>query len=146
MDIAVQITIHVPRWEGDGWESATVAEKAEWLRLLRSLQIAGDGKSVETTLLPSAWLGVEIDSLDDQLRGMWKGMMLEMQSAEQSPLSTARRRAIVLQQRLYGQQENQFKAIVDKFGKDLKPEEETYAKQMQLGKQYEVSVGASVLL
>jgi hypothetical protein len=145
-DVTVQITVRVPRWVGDGWESATVAEKAEWLRLLRSLQIAGEGESVEDTLLPRAWLCVEIDALDDQLKGMWKGMMQEMQAAEQSPLSTARRRAIVLQRRLYGQPEGQFKAIVDKFGVDLKPEQEAYAKQMQLGEQYEVSVGTSVLL
>jgi hypothetical protein len=146
VDITVHVTIHVPRWTGDGWESASNADKAEWLRLLQSLEITTEKESVDATLLPRAWLGVEIDALDDQLKSTWKGMMQEMQAQELSPLSTARRRALVLQQRLYGQPESQFKAIVDRFNKDLEIEKEAYGKQMQMGERNEVSVGASALL
>lgn len=146
VDITVHVTVHVPRWTGDGWESASNADKVEWLRLLQSLEIKTEKESVDDTLLPRAWLGVEIDTLDDQLRSMWKGMMQEMQSQELSPLSTARRRALVLQQRLYGQPENLFKVIVDRFNKELKIEEQAYAQQMEMGQQKKVSVGASALL
>jgi hypothetical protein len=146
VDVTVHVTVHIPRWTGDGWESASNADKAEWLRLLQFLEITGEGESVDDTLLPRAWLGVEIDTLDDQLKGTWKGMMQEMQDRELSPLSTARRRALVLQRRLYGQPESQFKTIVDRFNKELQIEQEAYARQMQMGERYEVSVGASVLL
>ena len=146
VDITVHITVHVPRWVGDGWESASNADKVEWLRLLQSLDIGNEKESTSDTLLPRAWLGVEIDELDDQVRSTWKGMMQEMQTQESSPLSTARRRALVLQQRLYGQPANQFKAIVDRFNVELKVEEEAYAKQMQMGERKKISVGASALL
>jgi hypothetical protein len=146
VDVTVHITVHLPRWVGDGWESASNADKVEWLRLLQSLDIGNEKESTSDTLLPRDWLGVEIDELDDQLRSTWKGMMLEMQAQELSPLSTARRRALVLQQRLYGQPENQFKTIVDRFNKELWVEEEAYAKQMQMGERKKISVGTSALL
>jgi hypothetical protein len=146
VDITVHVTVHVPRWTGDGWESASTADKIEWLRLLQSLEIKNEKESVDDTVLPRAWLGVEIDALDDQLKSTWKGLMQEMQTRELSPLSTARRRALVLQRRLYGQPEHLFKVIVNQFNKELRVEEQAYAQQMEMGQQKKVSVGASALL
>ena len=146
VDVTVHITIHVPRWTGDGWESASLADKAEWLKLLQSLDVGGEKAATIVTELSSTWLGVDIEALPDALKGTWQGMMQEMQVHELGPLSTARRRALVLQRRLYGQPANLVKAIVEQFNRDLQVEERAYGQQMEMGQRKTISVGANILI
>jgi hypothetical protein len=146
VDVTVHITIHVPRWTGEGWESASIADKAEWMQLLQFLDTGNEKESAMVTELASTWLGVDIEMLPDKLKSTWKGMMQELQAQELGPLSTARRRALVLQRRLFGQPENLVKTIIEKFHSELRIEEQAYGKQMEMGQMKKISVGASVLV
>lgn len=144
-DITVEITIHVPRWTGPGWDNALAGDKVEWMRILQSLDTKED-KHEEVTKLPPHWLGIEFDKAPDRVKGEIKALYQAMQVREEGIVDLARRRALVLQQRLLDQPESQIKAIFDRFLKDLEVELEAYEHQEELGKKQKISLADNVML
>jgi hypothetical protein len=144
-DVIVTITLRLPRWSGLGWEQAPDFDKVEWLQMLQSLDV-DQVRHQGITRLPQRWLpGPGWEKTPDTVKGEWRGMLQALQTREQGCVDIARRRALVLQQRLFNQPEANVKAIFDQFIKDLKVEQEAYNRQTEFG-QENISVGASVIV
>jgi hypothetical protein len=146
IDIVVVVTLRLPRWVGQGWQHATDADKADWLKLLETMQGKED-EYQDITELPSQWLlGPGWKQAPEQVKKEWQAMLLKSQTEERSYLDIARRRALVLQQRMFHQPADMILAIFDKFMKDLKIEQEKYIAQMKPGQPQPVSLGADVIV
>jgi hypothetical protein len=145
VEVIVLITIHVPHWVGPGWERAANAEKLAWLKLLETLGV-GEDEYEDVTELPKQWVGVDFSQAPEDVKGEWQKMLLEFQKNEKTPLDIARRRVLVLQQRLLTQPENQVKEIFAKFEEDVKEEEVAYNEQRELGQLQLVTLEPDVLV
>ena len=139
VDVAVRITLHLPLWVGPGWERASDLEKMAWLEMLKSFGNAEDEQEAET-LLPQQWLGVNWEQAPEALKAEWLKMMLEFQTEERTPLDIAHRRAVVLQQRLINQPEENIKEIFDKFWEDLEQEETAYNEEREPGQIQQITL------
>jgi predicted secreted Zn-dependent protease len=147
VDVTVDITLRLPQWTGPGWDQAPDADKFEWLQLLQALEIDQEEEYEDVTELPQKWLlGPKWEKAPESLKKEWQAMLQALQSQEKGALDIARRRAMVLQQRLFKQSEKQVKAIFDQFMKDLKIEQEAYIRQMEFGQEQKVSLGAKVMV
>lgn len=146
VDITVRVIIHLPRWRGPGWDRAVETDKQGWLDLLKSL--AGGLDEYETDgQLPQPWLGVDFQKdAPEALKNVWRGMLQEMQNAEQSQLDVIRRRMLVLQQKLIGQPAEQVKTVFDQFQQATEDEEELYHQQRELGQDNQVSINAELMV
>ena len=147
VDITVQITLKLPQWTGPGWEQATDLDKMTWLEMLETMMIDPDEADEEVTTLPQQWLlGPGWAQAPQAVKGEWQAMLQSLQSREQSPLDAVRRRALVLQQRLLKQPEQQIKTIVDQFMKEVKVEQEMYSRQLEFGQVQDISLGANTMV
>lgn len=43
VDITLHLTIHLPRWQGKGWQNASEAAKTEWQRMISALEAHENG-------------------------------------------------------------------------------------------------------
>ncbi|MEW5958054.1 MAG: hypothetical protein AB1801_10045 [Chloroflexota bacterium] len=147
VDLTVKITLRLPRWAEPDWQHAADRDKLAWLEMLKTMALDPDEESEEVTALPQKWLlGPGWVQASPAVKGEWQAMLQSLQSREQNPLDLARRRALVLQQRLLKQPEQQVKPIVDQFMKDLKVEQEMYNRQLEFGRKQQVSLGTNALV
>lgn len=142
--VTVAITIHVPRWAG-GWDETPDEDKIAWLQMLPLL--TGESDEYEKmTELPQQWLGISWETAPEALKGEWLKILQEMQTQETGPIDIVRRRAIVLQQRLFKLPEEKTKEVFDRFQEDLKIEEAAYNEQREFGQAQKVTLDTEVLL
>jgi hypothetical protein len=147
VDVEVTMTIRLPRWTGPGWEHATDRDKMAWLEMLQTVALDPEEEYEDVTTLPKKWLlGPGWEEAPQAVKGEWRAMLQALQTQEKSPLDIARRRAMVLQQRLINQPEKQVKAIADQFMKDLKIEQELYNRQMEFGQENEIALNATSMI
>ena len=43
VDVTLMLTVRLPRWQGQGWDDASEAAKAEWRRMMRALEAHEEG-------------------------------------------------------------------------------------------------------
>ena len=144
IDVTVAITIHLPRWTG-GWDETPDEDKIAWLQILQLL--TGDSDEYQgTTELPQQWLGLNWETAPDALKGEWLNMLQEMQTQEKGPGDITRRRAIVLQQRLFNRPEEKAQEIFDRFQQDAKIEEGAYNEQREFGQAQKIVLDQDTLI
>lgn len=146
VDVTISTVLHLPRWTGPGWEQATEGDKAQWTRLLQFVEQDQEDEYEDEGLIPAQWVGVDWEEVPDKVRGEWRSLLQTTQAQEHSRVQLLQRRAMVLQQRLLNLPENQIKEVYDQFLKDLKIEEDAYARQVKFGKQERVSLSTDALL
>jgi predicted secreted Zn-dependent protease len=146
VNVTVRITIQQPRWVGANLERMSPATRTQWQQVMESFQLPEE-KIENDTELPQQWLiGAAWKDAPDALKSTWRGMLQTMQNRELSPLDIASRRALVLQKQLLNLPENQAKAIFDKFLKDLKKEDDQYARQFEPGKKQKISLSPTEMI
>ena len=146
VDITVSLKLRLPQWVEPGWEHAPDDERTEWLILLQHTQGSADGYEDSTTL-PQQWLlGPAWSGAEDALKSAWQEMLQTMQETERSPVEIARRRAIVLQQRLINQPEGEVTTIVGQFLADLQAEDDAYHEQIEFGQADPIELNPDALI
>ncbi len=65
VDITLTLTILMPRWQGEGWDNASAAAKAEWNRMIAALRAHEEGHAE----IARRWAPVFKDRLLNQLQG-----------------------------------------------------------------------------
>lgn len=144
IDVTVMITIHLPRWAG-GWDETPDEDKIAWFQMLPML--TGETDEYEgLTELPHQWLGIDWKIAPEALKGEWLKIQQEMQAQETGPIDVARRRVIVLQQRLFKRPEDKVQEIFNRFQEDLKIEEEAYNEQREFGQPQQIALEPDALI